>query len=69
MGKKFKTARQKKSKSIFFLGEIAFLAVLNFFPSSKIDFWTFLKVQKISEIDFFDFTSFFLVWTFLNILA
>ena len=27
--------------------EIAFLAVLNFFPSSKIDFWPFLKLQKM----------------------
>ena len=27
--------------------EIAFLAVFNFFPSSKIDFWPFLKLQKM----------------------
>jgi len=26
--------------------EIAFLAVLNFFPTSNIDFWQFLKFQK-----------------------
>ena len=46
--------------------EIAFLAVLNFFPSSKIDFWSFLKLQKMEfgqkffrEIDLFDFTSSF----------
>ena len=37
------------------------------FPSSKIDFWPFLKLQKMDfsfkirfhEIDLFDFTSFF----------
>ena len=34
------------------------------FPNSKIDFWPFLKSQKMDdfagfEIDFFDFTSFF----------
>ena len=27
--------------------EIAFLAVVNFFPTSKIDFWPFLKLQKM----------------------
>ena len=50
--------------------EIAFLAVLIFFPSSKIDFWPFLKLQKMEfstkkfrEIDLFDFTS-FLAWIF-----
>ena len=49
-----------------FFREIAFLAVLNFFPSSKIDFWPFLKLQKMEfdqqnfcEIYLFDFTSFF----------
>ena len=36
----------KSNKSIFFFREIAFVADLNFFPSSKIDFWTFLKLQK-----------------------
>ena len=56
--------------------EIAFLAVLKFFSSSKIDFWPFLKLQrmdfgqtKICENDLFDFTSFFLAWTFFNFLA
>ena len=46
--------------------EIAFLAVLNFFPVQKIEFWPFLKLQKIEfgqkifcEIDLFDFMSFF----------
>ena len=36
------------------------------FPSSKIDFWPFLKLQKMEfgkkifrEIDLFDFTAFF----------
>ena len=36
-----KKFRQKKTR------EIAFLAVLNFFHSSKIDFWPFLKLQKM----------------------
>ena len=34
--------------------EIAFLAVLKIFPSSKIDFWPFLKLQEMEnfrEID------------------
>ena len=38
----------------------------NLFPTSKIDFWPFLKLQKmefgqkkiVCEIDLFDFTSF-----------
>ena len=45
---------------------MAFLAVSNLFHSSKIDFWPFLKLQKMKfgqtkfrEIDLFDFTSFF----------
>ena len=49
----------------------------NLFPSSKIDFWPFLKLQKdwilvkiiFREIHLFDFTRFFLAWTFLNFLA
>ena len=64
----------KSNKSIFFR-EIAFLAVLNFFPVQKLIFWPFLKKQKMEfgqkifrEIDLFDFTS-FLAWTFLNLLA
>ena len=66
----FKKVQAKKlvklNKSIFFPREIAFLAVLKLFPSSKIDFWPFLKLQKkyfcqkfFSEIDSVDFTSFF----------
>ena len=51
----------------FFSREIAFLAVLNFFPVQKLIFGLFLKLQKIDfgqknffrEIDLFDFTSFF----------
>ena len=61
----FKKSRQKKilksNKSIFFR-KIAFLAILNFFSSSKIDFWPFLKLQingiwpkQICEIDLIDF--------------
>ena len=57
----------KSNKSKKFHCGIAFLAVLNFVPSSKIDFWPFLKLQKngfwsknfFREIDLFDFTSFF----------
>ena len=36
----------KSNKSIFFC-EIAFLTALNFFPTSEIDFWPFLKLQKM----------------------
>ena len=46
-----------------FFREIAFFGS---FPSSKVDFWPFLNLQKmeygekkIREIDLFDFTSFF----------
>ena len=46
-----------------------------FSPNSKINFWPFLKLQKMEfgqkkfpEIDLFDFTS-FLAWTFLKFLA
>ena len=54
----------KSNKSKFF-GEIAFLAVLNFFPIQKLIFWPFFKLQKmelrkkIRQIDLFVFTSFF----------
>ena len=44
-----KKSRQKNSWNqinLFFLREIAFLAVLTFFPSSKIHFCPFLKLQK-----------------------
>ena len=37
----------KSNKSKIFLREIAFLAVLKLFPSSKIDNWPFLKLQKM----------------------
>ena len=30
-----------------FFREIAFLAVLNFFPIQKIDFWPIFKLQKM----------------------
>ena len=46
----FKKSRQKKlvkSNTSIIFREIAFLAVLNLFPSSKIDFWPFLKLQKM----------------------
>jgi len=64
--KKFREKKLVKlNKSKIFFREIKFLAVLNFFPTSKIDFWSFLKLQKIEfgqkqirVIDLFDFMSF-----------
>ena len=69
--RKLKIVQAKKlvrsNKSKFFLREIPFLAVLNFFPSSKIDFWPFLKLQKM-EFGQKRFVKFFYVtffnWTF-----
>ena len=65
----------KSNKSKFFSHEIAFLAVLNFFPVQKLIFGPFFKLQKMefgqkefSEIDLFDFTSFFGL-DFFNFLA
>ena len=54
----------KSIKKIF--REITFLAVLNFFPIQKLNFWPFLKLQKkriwskkfFCQIDLFDFTVF-----------
>ena len=49
--RKFKKVQTKKlvkaNKSNIFFRDIAILAVLNFFPSSKICFWPFLKLQKM----------------------
>ena len=66
-----KLVKSNKSISKKNFREIAFLAFLNFFPSSKIDIRPFLKLQKIDfgqkllcEIDLFDLKSFF-AWTFL----
>ena len=58
--KKFwQKSREIKYVNLFFC-EIAFLVV---FPSSKIDFWPFLKMEfglkNIREINLFDFMSFF----------
>ena len=61
MGQKIKKkSRQKKPR------EIKFLVEFKLFPCSKIDFWPFLKLQKmefgqkkICEIDLFDVTGFF----------
>ena len=65
----------KSNKSKKFLCEIAFLAVLNFFPVQKLIFGHFWNCKKWNsakkknhEIDLFDFTC-FLAWTFLNFLA
>ena len=55
--------------------EIAFLLVINFFLSSKIDIWPFLKLQKmelgqkkIVKLVYL-ISRVFLAWTFLNFLA
>ena len=37
----------KSNKSKFVFREIAFLVVFKFFPSSKIGFWPYLKLQKM----------------------
>ena len=75
--RKFKKVQAKKlvksNKSNFFR-DIAFLAVLNFFPSSKIDFWPFLKWQKnriwSKNFSWNWFISWvFLAWTFSNFVA
>ena len=63
--KKFEKVQAKKTREI---KKIIF-GSFKLFPSSKIDFWSFLKLQKIEfglkkfrDIDLFDFTSFFF-WT------
>ena len=55
-----------KSNKSFFSREIAFLAVLNFFPDQKLIFGHFWNCKKLNlvkkffrEIDLFDFTRFF----------
>ena len=66
----YKKSRHKKSwnqiKQNSFPWNFIFGSFLKHFPSSKIEFWPFLKLQKLDfgqnffrEIDFFDFTSFF----------
>ena len=71
----FKNSRQKtrEIKYINQFHEIAFLAVLYFFPVQIIDFLAIYEIefgQKkiIREIELFDVTS-FLAWTFLNYVA
>ena len=66
LARKFKKVQAKKLVKSIFLSNCIF-GSFELFPSSKIDFWPFLKLQKM-EIDLFDFTS-FLAWTFLNFLA
>ena len=73
--RKFKKVEAKNSwNQINQLREIAFLAVLNFFPVQKLIFGRFyngkkwILIKKIREIDLFDSTS-FLAWTFFNFLA
>ena len=41
-----KLVKSNKLKKMFFC-EIAFLSVLKHFPSSKNDFWPYLKLQKV----------------------
>jgi len=77
--RKFKKVQAKKlMNSNKTKREIAFLVILKTFSPciSKIDFWPFLKSQKVDfgqkkifrEIDLFDITSFFGL-DFLNFLA
>ena len=74
--KKSKKSRQKKTCEINFFSWNCIFGTFKLFPSSKIDFRRYLKLQKmefgqnkiIREIDLFDFTS-FLDWTFLNFVA
>ena len=57
--------------------KIAFMAVLQFSPQFKTDFWPILTWQKMGfgqknffrKMELFDFTSFFWAWPFLNFLA
>ena len=56
--------------------KLHFWQFFKLFPSSKIDFWPFLKFQKmefgqekISWTWFIWFHEFFLAWTFFNFLA
>ena len=48
--KKSRKKLVKSNKSIFFLREIAFLAVLNFFPFQKLIFGHLLKLQKMEFV-------------------
>ena len=75
-----KKATQKNSwnqiNQNFFLHQIVFLVVLNFFPVQKLIFGHFrnckkwnLVNKKFCEIDLFVFTSFFWPALFLNFLA
>ena len=74
-----KKSRQKnlwnQINQIFFTWN-CILGSFKLFPSSKIDFWPFLKLQKMKfgqknflEIDVFDFTIFFWPGLFSNFLA
>ena len=61
---KLKKSRPKKlvkSNKLIFWGKLYFLVGFKLFPSAKIDFWLFLKLQKMEfhEIDLFDITSYF----------
>ena len=74
--RKFKKVQAKKLvKSKKSISWNCIFGSFKLFPSSKIDFWPLLNLQKmesgqkiIHEIDLFHFMS-FLAWTFLNFLA
>ena len=70
-------ARQVYSSFFCFVKLHFYSSSFKIFPSSKIDFWPFLKWQKMDfsqkkfffrEIALFDFTI-FLAWTFFNFLS
>ena len=74
-----KKSRQKfvkSDKSMIFLWNCIF-GSFKLFPSSKIDFWPILKLQKKMDLEVKNFfvkliyliSRVFLAWTFLNILA
>ena len=75
----FKKSRQKNSSNQMNQKSFPWNCIsgsFKLFPSPKIDFWPFLKLEKMDfgkkkfrQIGSFHFTSFFLPWTFLNFLA
>ena len=71
----FRKKLVKSNKSFFFLRENCISGSFNLFPSSKIDFWPFLKLQKMEfgQKNFvkliYLISRVFLAWTFLNFLV
>ena len=76
--KKVQAKKTREIKYIIFFREIAFLAVVNFFHSSKNDFWP-LPIFEIAKNGIWSIKFFvkliyfisrvFLDWTFLKFLA